>query len=244
MLNLGQGVAWDAWHGRGVRTNHPEDYPEYVKGCDIASFDIYPAVHQNDSVRGSLWYVAHGVSRLRRWTADRKIVWNCIECTRIGNPNIKPTPHQVRAEVWMAIIHGSRGLIYFVHQFKPTFIEAGLLADAAMLDAVTSLNRQIRSLAAVINSPTVKDAATVKSSAPHVPVHMMVKRHGGATYLFAVSLYHEETDAVFQVAGAQDANAADVLGEGRSLPVEKGRFTDRFRGYDVHLYRLCGPAAR
>ncbi len=25
MLNLGQGVAWDGWHGRGVRTNHPED---------------------------------------------------------------------------------------------------------------------------------------------------------------------------------------------------------------------------
>ena len=23
--NLGQGVAWDARHGRGVRTNHPED---------------------------------------------------------------------------------------------------------------------------------------------------------------------------------------------------------------------------
>jgi hypothetical protein len=23
LLNLGQGVAWDGWHGRGVRTNHP-----------------------------------------------------------------------------------------------------------------------------------------------------------------------------------------------------------------------------
>ncbi|MBC8217620.1 MAG: hypothetical protein H8E73_04085, partial [Planctomycetes bacterium] len=33
LLNLGQGVAWDGWHGRGVRTNHPEDYPQYVKGC-------------------------------------------------------------------------------------------------------------------------------------------------------------------------------------------------------------------
>src|SRR5262249_26085452 len=43
LLNLGQGVAWDGYYGRGVRTNHPEDYPEYVKGCDVASFDIYPA---------------------------------------------------------------------------------------------------------------------------------------------------------------------------------------------------------
>jgi len=42
LLNLGQGVAFDNYIGRGVRRNHPEDYPEYVKGCDIASFDIYP----------------------------------------------------------------------------------------------------------------------------------------------------------------------------------------------------------
>src|SRR5438128_2370857 len=42
LLNLGQGVAFDNYIGRGVRRNHPEDYPEYLKGCDIGSFDIYP----------------------------------------------------------------------------------------------------------------------------------------------------------------------------------------------------------
>jgi hypothetical protein len=36
LLNLGQGVAWDQSVGRGPRRNHPEDYPEYIKGCDIA----------------------------------------------------------------------------------------------------------------------------------------------------------------------------------------------------------------
>ena len=51
LLNLGQGVAWDGYYGRGVRTNHPEDYPEYVKGCDIASFDIYPVAHDNAADR-------------------------------------------------------------------------------------------------------------------------------------------------------------------------------------------------
>ncbi|MBN2269525.1 MAG: hypothetical protein JXN61_02865, partial [Sedimentisphaerales bacterium] len=81
ILNLGQSVAWDGWHGRGVRTNHPEDYPEYVKGCDIASFDIYPAVHDKPQVAGKLWYVGRGVERLVKWTEGHKVVWNCIECT-------------------------------------------------------------------------------------------------------------------------------------------------------------------
>ena len=44
----------------------------------------------------------------------------------------RPTPQQVRTEVWMALIHGAKGIIYFAHQFKPKFIEAGLLADAEM----------------------------------------------------------------------------------------------------------------
>ena len=30
MLNLGQGLAYDNYIGRGVRRNHPEDYPEYI----------------------------------------------------------------------------------------------------------------------------------------------------------------------------------------------------------------------
>src|SRR6516164_7133505 len=64
MLNLGQGVAWDGWYGRGSRSNHPEDYPKYVEGCDIVSFDIYPVVHDNKRVIGRLDYVARGVERL------------------------------------------------------------------------------------------------------------------------------------------------------------------------------------
>jgi hypothetical protein len=64
MLNLGQGVAWDGWYGRGVRTRHAEDYSEYVKGCDIASFDIYPVAHDHKEVAGKLWFVASGVVRM------------------------------------------------------------------------------------------------------------------------------------------------------------------------------------
>lgn len=238
MLNLGQGVAWDNWHGRGVRTNHPEDYAEYAKGCDVVSFDIYPAVHSHADVAGRLWYVPFGVGRLREWTGDQKIVWNCIECSRIGNPNVRPTAQQVRAEVWMSIIFGSRGLIYFVHQFQPEFVEASLLEDPDLLQAVTALNNQIHSLAPIINSPTLTDAATVESSAEIVPIRFAVKKHEGATYLFAASMFHEETTATFQVAGLPANAAAEVLGEDREVEVANGSFEDNFAGYDIHLYKI------
>ena len=238
ILNLGQAVAWDGWHGRGVRTGHPEDYLEYVKGCDIASFDIYPAAHSRPQVAGKLWYVAKGVERLVNWTEGKKVVWNCIECTRIKNPDKKATPHQVRCEVWMSIIHGSMGLIYFVHEWEPRFNESALLSDTAMLSAVTRINGQIAELAPVLNSATIKNAADVSVGNEAVPVAMMVKRHGGSTYLFAVGMRDGETDATFTIRGLKGIRAVEVLGEGREIVSRDGVFKDSFGAWDVHLYRI------
>ena len=238
LLNLGQGVAWDGWHGRGVRTNHPEDYPRYVRGCDIASFDIYPVTHSKPQVAGQLWYVGRGVERLAQWTQPRQVVWNCIECTRIGNPARKPTPHQVRCEVWMSIVHGSKGLIYFVHEWEPKFNEAALLSDTEMYAAVTRINRQIAELAPVLNGPTIHDELTVESSRRDVPIAALMKRHDGATYVFAVAMREGETQARFRLSGVAGRCDVAVLAESRTVACRDGVFADEFGPWDVHLYRL------
>ncbi|HZO87494.1 MAG TPA: hypothetical protein VFB38_04085 [Chthonomonadaceae bacterium] len=238
MLNLGQGVANDAWIGRGPGAR-PDDYLTYVKGGDIVSFDVYPVAGlDRPDGENYLWYVAKGVERLVRWTEGKKRVWNCIECTHIGDARAKATPHQVRAEVWMALTHGSTGLIYFVHQFKPSFNEHALLDDPEMLAAVTAINQQIHALAPVLNSPTVKGKAAVTSSSAQVPIALMEKRYGGATYLFAVGMRNGPARGSFVVDGLPQRAVAEVLGEGRRLPVQGGRFADDFRPYDVHLYRI------
>ncbi|HTL55157.1 MAG TPA: hypothetical protein VL361_05730 [Candidatus Limnocylindrales bacterium] len=238
MLNLGQGVAWDGWYGRGSRSRHPEDYPLYLKGCDIVSFDIYPAVHDSPEVAGKLWFVAQGVERLVRWSEGKKIVWNCVECTRISNPDRKPTLHEVRSEVWMSLIHGSRGLIYFVHQFKPSFREAALLDDSEMLEGITALNRQITRLAPVLNGPSVNDAITLRPENSTVPVAFTVRHHEGATWIFAVSMREGETTAEFSLKDEIDSKSVEVLDENRSIPIQARGFKDRFGSWDVHLYRL------
>jgi hypothetical protein len=238
LLNLGQAVAWDGWYGRGSRNHHPEDYPEYVKGCDIASFDIYPVNHDSPEVSGRLWYVAQGVERLMRWGGGEKIIWNCVECTAIRSPKQRPTPHQVRAEAWMSLIHGSRGLIYFVHQFKPVFKEAALLDDSKMLAAVSALNRQITELAPVLNSPTIHNRVTVQSENVNVPIATMVKQCQGSTYLFAVGMRDGPTSATFTFKGIKGEGSLQVLDEDRDVTARDGVFEDTFAPWDVHLYRL------
>ncbi len=238
LLNLGQGVANDEWHGRGAGAKL-SDYETYVKGGDIISFDVYPVVGiRKPDGENYLWYVPKGVDRLVRWTEGRKIIWNCIECTSISEAGKRATPQQVKAEVWMSLIHGSTGIIYFVHQFEPTFCEWALLQDAEMLEAVAAINAQIASLAPVLNSATVQGAVQVTSSDPEVPVDVMAKRHQGTTYLFAVGMRNGPATASFEVADLPATCTAEVLGEDRQIEVKDGRFSDEFAPYAVHLYRL------
>ncbi len=177
-------------------------------------------------------------------------MWDCIECTRIGNPKTKPTPEQVKAEVWMSIIHGAQGIIYFCHQFQPRFIEAGLLADEEMARAVRAINREVQGLAEVVNSPSLAGAAGVTARPAEVspdmarlfnpqPIAVCVKKHQGATYLFAVRMEGSPARGTFQVSGLPAAATAGVIGENRSLPIREGRFADDFAPHAVHLYRIA-----
>ncbi|MGO8703178.1 MAG: hypothetical protein ACLQVA_05120 [Candidatus Brocadiia bacterium] len=236
-ISLSQAVAWDDWDGRGERNNHPEDYPEYLKGCDIAFFEFFPAANSDPRVKGRLDFVARGVERLVQWGEGRKVVWNIIECTRV-NWDTKATPRQVKAEVWMSLVHGSRGIIYFCHEFKPRSTDRALLDDPQMLAAVTAINKQIRELAPALNSPTVKGALKVECSKEDVPVATMVKKQGGATYVFAVAMKPGETDAAFTLDGLPAGAQVEVLGEDRKIEPAEGKFRDQFRNWDVHLYRV------
>ena len=238
-LNLGQGVAHDyiGW-GSECAATHPADYPDYVAGADIVSFDIYPSNETSTDVAGKLWYVAEGVKNLVRW-AGKKPVWNWIECTGIDDPSLKPTPDEVKAEVWMSIVNGSMGIGYFVHQFQPSFDEHALLDDATMKAAVAAINAQLRELAPVLNTPPVTNGGSVSSSDSSVPVDMLIKRQGGATYVFAVAMRGSPTHAAFSGLTRIPAGATvTVLGESRDITLGNDGFEDDFPAWGVHLYEI------
>lgn len=237
-LNLGQGVAYDNYIGRGVRRNKPEDYPEYVKGADIVSFDIYPACHDNAEVAGKLWFVADGVARLKKWAGPERKVWNCIETTQISHESNKATPAQVRAEVWMSLVRGSQGIVYFAHQFEPNFVEAGFLRVPPMLEEITRTNLQIQKLARVLKSPSLEGRVEVRSENPAAVVECLVKEDSESLYVFAVNLRGEKTNATFRISKAGESKEAIVLDEDRSMQISDSSFIDKFEPWGVHLYRV------
>jgi hypothetical protein len=239
-LNLGMGVSYINWHGRGSCSGRYDMYKVsrngYLKGCDIASFDIYPVNTNDKYLKDKLWFVPKGIDSLRSWSNDEKPVWCWIESTRITEdcPR-KPTPAEVKTQVWMALIHGAGGFGYFCQSFYPAYNEASLLKDPVMVIAIKEINAQVTSLARELNSPATKGYASVTSSNSAVPIDLLTKNYKDNNYIFSVAMRPGKTTAEFQV---KSGKKVEVLGENRSIKIKKGKFSDEFSGYGVHLYKI------
>jgi hypothetical protein len=233
-LNFSQAVANPKWPGRGSCTGDYADYPKYIGGADIISYDLYPV---NNSL--PLWWVAKGIDRLRAWAHYKKPVYEWFETTRINRTDPRPSPENLKSEVWLSLIHGALGVGYFTYVFTPKFNEAELLDKRAMAKMVDSIDRQIVALAPELNTPSVANGVTVESSNARLPVDTMLKRSGGKSYLFAAGARDAgSATATFTLRGLTKTVVADVLGEHRTIVIRRGRFRDAFTGYEIHLYRI------
>lgn len=234
MINFGQGVANPFWRGRGFCNGDQHYYDIAMQGADIISFDIYPVGSPFPQVKGKLEYVARGVTNLVTRAKNRQSVWTAIETTAL-DPSRRPTPAEVRTEVWMALIHGAMGIVYFVHEFKPHFREDAIFRYPDIVEEVTKINRLIKSLAPVLRSPTISGAIEVHST---TKIATMVKVFGNATYILAVAMQNSPSTVQIKLTTSHRTDA-HVIGEGRSLPIAQGSFQDQFEGYGVHLYRIA-----
>lgn len=238
-LNLGRAVAYIKWGGRGTCTGNTDSYKlsknGYLKACDIASFDIYPVNASEPEVKNHLEYVASGIKNLIEWSDYSKPMWCWIETSKIGEEaDRKPTPVEVKSEVWMALIHGAKGFGYFCHSFIKPMDTAAPLHDPEMSAGLKAINAEITSLARVLNIENTKDYATVQS-AGDVPIDLMTKKLGKENYIFAIAMKSENTKASFKV---KSGKLVDVIGENRTIKINKGQFCDDFSSYGVHLHKI------
>lgn len=233
MINFGQGVANPYWRGRGPCTGDQKYYDMASEGADILSFDIYPVGSKTAQIKDKLEYVAIGVENLTKRASRGQSVWAILETTAL-NPPHRPTPNQVRSEVWMALIHGAKGIVYFVHEFAPNFREDAIFRYPDTAKAVSDINEQIRSLAPALNSPDVIGRVTTTSN---VPIATLVKMYGNSLYIFAIAMENTSSTSRFLI-NDLGKTVANVINEGRSVTINNGVLEDSFDGYGVHLYKV------
>jgi hypothetical protein len=209
-------------------------------------FGLNRALTQAECRRAANYgYVVDRMRALDARDGVRKPIWNFVE---VSHPFSEAPPRsptitgpQIRAAVWHSIIAGARGIIYFQHSFgvgQPCYGDHHTLRSDCHGNraAVKATNEQVRSLAPVLNAPTVE--GLVESSPG---VRTMAKWQGGTFWVFAARSENGGSSSnTISLPCVGDATAA-VDGESRSVPVTSGQLTDTFAdGNTVHIYRIDG----
>jgi len=212
----------------------------YVDGVDIVSFDWYPLT--DGYTPGQLWEQADAVQTTRRLSGYAKPVWPAIETSYVfPDTTYRPTPAEVSAEVWNAVIGGARGIQYFNHSFSPIAGTQRVLLDPRYADiaaAVKTTNLRIAELAPVLNAPYADGLVTVTGGS----VNHMVKAFNGSYYVFVAGRSRAAQNVNLQFNGLADATAT-VLYENRTVPVAGGQLNDTLPNETtIHIYKITPGA--
>ena len=214
-----------------------ETYQAYCASTDIVGFDHYPIYGWGRPDR--IHEIAQATEALRKIAGEGKPVWVILEVTNGGqwvrDDMRAPTPDEVRAEVWMAIVNGATGIGYFPHVWKPKYEQCRIPPENE--EALREVNAQIAELTPVILGEAVEGVTC--ESAGDLPIDAMARQGADGTHVFAVNLLRGDREATISVPGLKAGTKVEVLGEGRAVEARDGAFEDSFGELAVHIYRFA-----
>ena len=224
-------------------------YREFLQWADITSFDHYPVTGWNQP--GRLPEVGLATRKLVELARPNQPVWTIVEASDqelswTPAATKGPTPEEMRAEIWMSIAGGARGIGYFTVAFgkkKNDGFKWNHLTDGIRAEMKRS-NAELTALAGPIVAGDTAKALTVsgdetadKSAAGHA-IQAIRKEYEGVTYVIAVNVTRDAVTPTFTLADPPKADKATVRGEGRTVSVRGGAFQDAFKPLEVHIYEL------
>jgi hypothetical protein len=202
----------------------PETYPSLVDAADVVGFDLYPL---QQLCRPDLVPFVFDAQRELEQLAPGKPTFQWIETRTMRCGDSGPTavtPETIRAESWLAIAAGARGLAYFPPDWQPG-------ADAV----VAGITRRIRQLEPALLQPAlpvdVGGSAVVRASA---------RAYDDALYVIAVNAGYTPSDVRLTLPELGDRPVLVLGGEAR-LSAQDGVIIDRLPPLGVRIY-VAPPA--
>jgi hypothetical protein len=198
-------------------------YPAFFERADVIGFDTYPV-----EVRCSLAQIDNVYWMQRELIAltGGKPTFQWIEAGPMEHcrQNEDPTPAVVRAETWLAIAGGARGIGYF-----PDWWVEEIRAEVRLT------NREILALAPALLAPIAQASWSAGG-----PVRIGARRYNGATYVIAVNTSTSDATASFTVPGL-GGRTLRIFREGRAVKPMGDVVVDKLPGLGVAVY-VAAPA--
>ncbi len=191
---------------------------------DIFSTDIYPIPHSG--VMAAINGAAKMAAAAR---AQRKPAWIWLQGTGFAYWMARePTPRELSCMVYGCLIEGVRGFYYF----------AQIPRVKALFDEMRALCVELDALEPVVFSLETPPEVSCRAG----EIMHAAYAYKGRAYVVAVNTSPEKVRATFKVKAAGAARRAEVMFEGRWVPVHGGRWRDDFGPYERHVYvlRLSG----
>lgn len=208
-------------------------YPDYIRHADWISADIYPC----NKLGGNIRVVGRVVSQLRRWADNDQSVFAYIETSDFDGDGVGPTARQFRGEIWHAIVHGARGLLYFAVRLSSD----GCCSDydatpTDVADAMTRHHPLVTRLAPVLQAPIDPDDLGIAVDEPLEATWRAVPE---GRYFIVLNFSDSDRRGRSMHVRHTSARSADVIGESRSVRIaEDGTMVDDFGPYEPHVYRI------
>jgi hypothetical protein len=200
--------------GRGI-------YPGLIEKADVVGFDLYP-LQEFCSVD---WMpdVAAAQRELVRLAGGRPTFqWIESSTWKCNRPGLRVTPATVRAESWLAVAGGARGLGFFPADWDP-----------AVTPGIAAVSKEVAALCAALIAPDAPASASR-------PIVAAARVANGAAYVIAANPRRSTVRATISTPGLR-GRTVGVVGEGRSIGASGDSFVDDFAPLAVHLY-VAPPA--
>lgn len=203
----------------------PLAYREFARMSDVAGFDLYPLGHCQSDL-GAVYEAQRAFVGLAGATPTFQwIETGPIRPTYCGG--FRMTPAELKAEVWLTIAGGARGIGYFTHTWSPRH---------AAFDVTPPLQRTIKKLSGLLEAvrPGLL-GRTLLSGMNSSAIKLVARAGGDQSYVFAVNSQRVPIAAQGHVPRLRDG-LLQVFGEKRTVRVTDHRFVDTFAPLAVHVY--------
>lgn len=221
-------------------------YNDYLQNCDIVSFDHYPITGWNQP--GKLAEVGQMTRQLVGLAKRGQPVWSIIEASdqelTWTSPQTKgPIPQEMRAEAWMCIASGAKGVGYFTISFRRGKGFAWNNLTPEIEAELKRTNGELTELAGpIVMGDTASKILVNGDETPDklVEGHAIMairKDYEGKSYVIAVNVTRQAVKPTITVENAT-AKFAEVWKEGRTIALQNGAIADTFEPLAVHVYVL------